>query len=265
VSIGIDLAAAGILGSIPPALRNGLLSAYADILKNFREKRWESSELNGGKLCEVVHTILRGYVDGRYPARAKKPQNMIDACRSLEAAPADQFPRSVRIQIPRMLIALYEIRNNRGVGHTGGEVDPNHMDATCVLYMSKWILAELVRVFHQLDPSTASRLVDAITDRVLPVVWEVDGNLRVLDTRLSMMNKALILLYHRSAAVREADLCSWVEHSNPSTFRRDVLRRAHKEKLIEYDQITGFVQLSPKGIAYVDDVVLGKLSGDSAS
>ena len=82
-------------------------------------------------MCEVVYTILRGHIDGAFPARAKKPANMVDACRSLETETG--FPRTIRIQIPRMVIALYEIRNNRGVGHVGGDVDPNHMDATAVV------------------------------------------------------------------------------------------------------------------------------------
>lgn len=116
------------LSGLSSALRGELLAAYEEIVRNYRERRWEPSELNGGKLCEVVYSILRGHVDGRMPARASKPRNMVDACKALESA--DQsFPRSVRIQIPRMVMALYEIRNNRGVGHVGGDVDPNAMDA----------------------------------------------------------------------------------------------------------------------------------------
>lgn len=87
---------------------------------------------------------------------------MVSACRNLEK---EQGPRSARIQIPRMVIALYEIRNNRGVGHAGGDVDPNHMDATAVVYMSKWVVAELVRLLHGLTTDEATELVDALVER----------------------------------------------------------------------------------------------------
>src|SRR6266516_699533 len=143
------------LAGIPPALRDELLAAFNEIARNYRERKWEPSELNGGKLCEVVYTILRGHVDEVFPARASKPANMVDACRALEKADAAKFPRSVRIQIPRMLLGLYEVRNNRGVGHVGGDVDPNCMDASIVLATAKWLLAELVRVFHGVDTSEA--------------------------------------------------------------------------------------------------------------
>jgi len=52
------------------------------------------------------------------------------------------------VLIPRLLPVLYEIRNNRGVGHVGGDVDPNHMDAEAVQAMASWVMAELVRIFH---------------------------------------------------------------------------------------------------------------------
>jgi hypothetical protein len=249
------LSGSEILGLLPDGLRAELTSVYSDIVKNYREGRWEPSELNGGKLCEVVYTILKGYVDGGFPDRSRKPRNMVDACRALERA-SSTYPRCVRVQIPRMLIALYEVRSNRGVGHVGGDVNPNNMDAACVLQMSKWILSELVRLFHDVDTQTASDAVESIVERVVPIVWQVDGKLRVLDTSLRMKEKTLVLLYGHAGSVAESDLFSWVEHSNASVYRRDVLRKCHKEKLIEYDQASRMITLSPKGIEYVEESLL---------
>ncbi len=245
-----------LLQAVPQGLREELLSAYGSILKNYRERRWEPAELNGGKLCEVAYTILRGFVDGIYPKKSTKPRNMADACHALEQASSTSFPRSVRIQIPRMLVSLYEIRNNRGVGHVGGDVDPNHMDAVCVLQMSKWILGELVRIFHGVSTETAAAAVDAIVERTVPIVWEVGGKLRVLQPEMSMKDRTLVLLYHSAEPVSESDLVTWVEHSNASVFRRDVLRSAHKKKLLEYDAGASTIQISPLGIDYVESVIL---------
>lgn len=245
-----------LLQTIPDELRRELLSAYRQILRNFTERRWEPAELNGGKLCEVVYSILRGYVDGKFPNKSTKPKNMVDACRDLEQAPAGSFPRAVRIQIPRMLVALYEIRNNRGVGHVGGDVDPNHMDALCVLGMAKWILSELVRIFHDVPTEKASGAVESIVERTLPIVWEVAGKRRVLEPQMSMKDKALVLLYHCMTPISEAELVDWVEHSNVSVFRRDVLRPAHKQKLLEYDSVSRTVQISPRGIEHVESSIL---------
>lgn len=252
-----SLAPDKLLANLPPTLRSELINAYDQILRNYRERRWEPSELNGGKLCEVIHTILSGHVAGAFPARATKPRNMVDACKALEGSPP-AFPRSIRVQIPRMVVALYEVRNNRGAGHVGGDVDPNHMDAACVLGMSKWLMSELIRVFHNVTTEDATAAVDSLIDRTLPEVWKVGENLRVLKPDMSMKDKTLVLLYHRYTPVPEIDLFRWVEHSNASTFRRDVLRACHKAKLLEYNGAQKSVEISPLGIDRVERELLSK-------
>jgi hypothetical protein len=241
-----------VLGALPAGLRDELVRALNQIIRNYRENRWEPAELNGGKLCEVTYSILRGYVDGNMPASASKPKDMVTACRAFENAPTS-FPRSVRILIPRTLMALYEIRNNRGVGHVGGDVDPNHMDAVMVLGMSKWVVAELIRIFHQVDTATATAAVDSLIEREMPVIWSVDGKKRVLDTGLGRKDKTLLLLYSESEPVSEADLVSWLETPSAAAYRRDILRPAHEARLIEYDGDVKTAQLSPRGIRYVED------------
>jgi hypothetical protein len=247
----------GLLSAIPQTLRDELGNSFQNIERNFREGRWEPAELNGGKLCEVVYSILRGYVDGTYPSYASKPSNMVVACKALEES-GGTFPRSIRIQIPRMLIALYEIRNNRGVGHVGGDVNPNHMDAVCVLQMSKWIMAELIRVFHNVTTGEAARFVDAMSDRELTLIWKINGISRVLNTSLSMLDKTLVLLYGAPSGLTESELIKSVEHSNASVYRRDVLRKAHKNRLIEYSPTTHVATISPRGSLRVENTILGK-------
>jgi len=39
-------------------MRSELLADFAKITRNYRERRWETAELDGGRLCEVVCTIL---------------------------------------------------------------------------------------------------------------------------------------------------------------------------------------------------------------
>lgn len=243
-----------LLSGIPESLRDELVDAYVQIERNFREHRWEPSELNGGKLCEIVYSIIKGYVDNGYPTKASKPRNMFDACKDMEKA--SSFPRSVKIQIPRMLIALYEVRNNRGVGHVGGDVNPNEMDATCVLQMSKWILSELIRVFHDVSIEEAQSVVAALTEREMSIVWEIDGKSRVLDTSLKMTEQTMILLYSKIDGMTEAELIESIEHSNASIYRRDVLRKLHKKRFIEYNSSTRNAKISPLGSSYVETNIL---------
>ncbi len=240
-----------VLANIPVGLRTPLLQEFNEIVKNYREQRWEPTELKGGKFSEVVYTILKGYIDNSYPSAPAKPPNMVDYCRKLEQADP-LFSRSVRVHIPRVLIALYEVRSNRGVGHTGGDVNPNHMDSAYVLSVSKWVMAELVRVFHNVSTIEATQAVDAITERTLPLIWEIGDNKRVLIPNMELKDKCLALLFVSPHPVLEADLVRWVEPASPANFRRDFSTKYHKEKLIEFDKTTRMITLSPLGAKYVE-------------
>lgn len=244
-----------LLTGVPKIFEDELLARYRQIERNFREGRWEPSELNGGKLCEVAYSILRGHVDGNFGEKPTKPSNFAQSCNELEKADA-KFGRSVRLLIPRMLIPLYDIRNSRSVGHIGGDVDPNHMDALCVLQMSKWIVSEMIRLFFAVSVQEARDLVEKLTDRHIDIIWDTGKIRRVLDTSLSMLQKSLLLLYGEAGELHEKVLCESIEHSNLSVYRRDVLRKAHKDRLIEYDPIGRTALISPKGIKKVEEEIL---------
>lgn len=246
-----------ILTGIPPSFEDELFEKYREIERNFRERRWEPSELNGGKLCEVAYSILKGHIDGTFPSTPSKPSNFPAACDALKNAPTT-FNRSVRLLIPHILKGLYDIRNNRNVGHVGGDVNPNHMDAVCVLHMSKWIVSELIRIFHGVSIQEAATLVDSLSEREIPLVWDAGDVRRVLDVNLTMLEKTLVLLYASPEPLLEKSLCTSLEHSNPSVYRRDVLKKAHKARLIEYDQKVQIARISPLGSKRVEDDILPK-------
>ncbi len=243
-----------IFGNLPKTLRDELLDEFNKIVKNYREERWEPSEMSGGKLCEIVYSILAGYVAGTYPSKSSKPSNMVDACRAFEKAPST-FPRTIRIQVPRVLIALYEVRSNRGAGHVGGDVDPSHMDATFVLYTAKWLIAELVRHFHAVDTVAATQAVELLTEREILLKWTVNGQRRVLDAGMSKLDQTLVILSGVTQAT-DKELCAWVEHSNFSVYKKKILLIGHKERLWEYDTKTSVVTLSQLGVRAAEKLLV---------
>src|SRR6266849_3515511 len=188
------ITAAQAFSAVPSGLRNPLISEYQSILQNFLEHRWLPSGLSGGRFSEIVYTILDGHAKKAYASAPFKPGNFVEACRKLESNNQPHIPRSFKILILRMLPALYEIRNNRSVGHVGGDVDPNHMDSVAVLSMCNWVMAELVRVFHGLSVTEAQKVVDTLAEVRIPVIWS-DGNVkRVLQPKLKLHEQLLLLI-----------------------------------------------------------------------
>ncbi|MDX2177682.1 MAG: hypothetical protein SF028_14560 [Candidatus Sumerlaeia bacterium] len=249
---------AGVLCAIPACLRVPLLAEFEGAVRAFREGKWRASELDAGHFTEIAYAILASHVAGTWPSSLPpKPQNFLKACKDLEAA-ASTFPRSVRITVPRVLVSLYEFRNNRNVGHAGGDVDANEMDATFVLYSLKWVLAELVRIFHNTDLATATAVVESIIEREVPLVCEVAGVYRVLEPSLSMRDRMLAVLYASPGPMHEAKVVESVQYSNASVFRRDVIRKANADALVHYDERTRLVHLLPPGIRLVEEKLLAR-------
>jgi hypothetical protein len=248
-----------VIANVPAALRDELLRTYREIMSNYIERRWEPSELNGGKFCEAAYSIVSGAVSGTFPTSATKPPDMLKACRALEGEPAlvgRAGDRSLRILIPRALPVLYEVRNNRGVGHIGGDVDPNHMDAELVQGMATWVLAELVRIFHGLGPEEAQQVVEGLVERKTPLVWNAGGLKRVLNPKMTAKDQVLLLLHHSSGAMSVDDLLRSVEYRSASDFRSKVLTPLHKARMIEYDRARNDATISPAGARYVESTIL---------
>jgi hypothetical protein len=68
------------------------------------------------------------------------------------------------------------------------------MDAAVVLAIVKWVMTELVRIFHSTTPEKASEVVESLAERTIPILWQVGGLTRVLGG-LSVKDKTMVLLY----------------------------------------------------------------------
>jgi len=240
------------LNSIPEGLKKPLIAEYNSIIQHYMEKRWTGSELSGGKFCEIVYTILDGYAKGLYASSPTKPANFVDACKRLENN--SHVPRSFQILIPRMLPPLYEIRNNRNVGHVGGDVDPNSMDAQAVVAMCSWIFGELIRVFYNSTVADAQKMVDFITNRKIPLVWEVGKMKRILNPSISMKDQVLLLISSSSGQTKTDELFEWIGYDNKGYFLK-LLRQLHRGRLVELSTAETEIEILPPGTIYIEQVI----------
>jgi hypothetical protein len=240
-------------GTLPAGLREPLLAEYRSIVQSYLERRWTPTSLSGGKFCEVVYTIVDGFGSGSYSNSPTKPSNMMQACRALENR--GHVPRGFQILIPRLLPALYEVRNNRGVGHVGGDVDSNQMDSAAVLSLASWIMGELVRVLHSTTTVEAQRIVDSLSTRRIPLVWDgPTGMRRVLDPEIPLKDQILLLLDSKAEPAATADLLLWTGASDRSYFRRQ-LRALRDLRMIELSTDESLANILPPGSVRVETVI----------
>lgn len=247
-----NLSLTSALSNVPKGFRQKLIKSFLSLKKNCLETRLDAAGMDAGKVCEVTLRLLQEKILGTYTPFGTKIANFADECRKLITAPSSNGTESERVVIPRALVFLYTMRNKRGIGHVGGDVDANSIDIATMARTADWVICELIRINHGLSLEEAQDIVDGLSIRQMPTVWEVAGKKRVIKDGLKAKDQALLLLYSESeSAVLLEDLCEWVEYSNPSTFKA-LIGELHKERLLEFDRESEFVILSPKGANYVE-------------
>jgi hypothetical protein len=245
---------ADFYNKFPKEVVDALIDSYIEIKENYYLGRHEPAELNGGKFTEATVRLLQYILNGgRYDPLEKHIQNMSNTLRSFEQTPHDKFHDSYRIHIPRILSVIYDIRNKRGVGHLSGDVNPNIADATLIATCCDWVFAELYRINYGCSINEAQKIIETLVQRKNPLIYQIGDTKRVLNPKLDMTKQTLLLLGEcYPNEVSEKDLIKWIEPSNASGFRRDVLRRLHEKRTIEYVEKTSCIILPP-GLKIVEE------------
>jgi hypothetical protein len=245
------------LANVPSEFRTRIIKAYLDLKARYSEGKFGGAGLSAGKLCESVIRLLQQELKGSHTPFGHQIQNFAAECESFAQIPRTQGSESLRIVIPRALSYLYTLRNKRGIGHAGGDVDANGIDGATISRISDWVVCELIRIYHNLSLEEADALVSSLSSRDVPDIWEVGGKKRVLRNDLDFKQKTLLLLYSSvDSAVLAEDLYSWTKYSNFAVYRRQVLGLLDSSNLVEYDRDSETVVISPTGIKLVEDVII---------
>ena len=244
-----------VFSSIPEELREKLEAHYRKIKRKFASRDFESSEFNGAKFCEIVYRILQWHTanDKAYLPLGQEIKNFR---RSVVTNFEKAQPDSIRYHIPDVLRAIYNIRNKRGVAHVAGEIDPNYMDATFIVAGTDWVMAELVRLLHNVTIDEARALVESLTTKQIPLIWQIGDHKRVISPpgkKLQYKDKVLVLLYNaHPKSVSVKDLFNWTEYKHLTRFKNDILAKLHKSDLLHFDETANEVTLSLLGIKDIE-------------
>jgi hypothetical protein len=131
---------------IPTELVDELHEAFAEAKRRFYRDDLRPSEIEGARFSEAAFRILEWKSAGKYTALGDTMPRVPTLMTRLEQATAESD--SVRLHIPRALRVIYDFRNKRDVAHLADGIDPNFQDATLVVRNMEWVMAELVRLFH---------------------------------------------------------------------------------------------------------------------
>lgn len=254
------------LKSLSSKFRGRIIDTYLELKfrysKSHHDSEFDSAGISSGKFCETTLRFLQHELVGTYTPFGQQIKNFSNEVEVLGRIDKAKGNDSKRILIPKALGLIYTIRNKRGIGHIGGDIEANKIDSATIVRVADWVLCELIRMYHNLSIEEAQDVIDALATRTLPDVWEVNGKKRILRKDLDFKQQVLLLLYSETQnGVAIEDLFLWTQYSNFSMFKRNVVLPLHKNKCIEYDTETKYVHISPLGINEVENsILLKKLS-----
>lgn len=165
---------------------------FQGMVEEFRKGQWGDTSAKGGKFIEAVMKAMWVAAGETVPkGKLYKVGSIIDQIKNKAAA-----PERIRLTIPRACQFGYEIASNRGARHDPDEIDENEMDATVVMEICAWILAEMVSFAQRgLDLAEAKAIVEGLMRREFPFTEEIDGRI-YSEIGDSAPKVALAVLFH---------------------------------------------------------------------
>ncbi|MCW5689797.1 MAG: hypothetical protein KIT76_14725 [Pseudolabrys sp.] len=230
-----DRISKGLKQKLPDRLVDELLAAYQEAKENFYSGGLRLSAVEGGRFCEAALRLLEFITTGHFTDVNKQ----LDAERifqKLKDHSADRFPASVRLHMPRAIRVVYDIRNSRDNAHLADGIDPNFQDATLVVSVLDWIMAEFVRLFHEnVSADDAKIIIDSLVERRVPVIQEFDGFKKVLNSKLKASPFIMVLLYEcGEAGATFTDLYSWVRPQMRQNLQRTLNQLVDKNAYVHF-------------------------------
>ncbi len=236
---------------VDQALIEKMEENYQKIKQNLWLGKDEECLEKVGKFVEITVRIIQQLTSGEYTP-FKEELKISNTLKSFEQLPKDKFPESIRIMIPRVLYTLYTFRSKRGGAHVRG-IDPNHIDAAYVVSACDWVMAELVRLYYTDDEKEVLQVINSMVDKKVPLLEEFEGDIKILDTNLSVPDKILVILYKRYPNyVSTDDLKRWIKTKHP-THINTTLKRLDDKGLIYRKNNNN--KLTRRGINYVENKI----------
>lgn len=171
------------------------LKYYQSATEKFTGREWDRVAQDLGRFAEAVTKAIMAF-GNIIPTATGRQFKVANELRRFENH-QPQLPEVLRMVVPKALIFITELVNNR-LGRHDTDLDPHEMDASAVMPIASWTLAELVRFCSpNTDRDDAATLIQELTVKVVPFFEVIEGRTYIHNGHeLKPDELGLLLLYH---------------------------------------------------------------------
>jgi len=234
------------LNNIPGDLVDALQLEFQKLHKQYFLGKWEPGQLDGGRFAEIIFRILEFKQGGNFTPIGTQ----IDRIKIYNSIFNDsKIIESLRFHVLKLADLMLDFRNKRNVSHPG-EIDVNEMDSTMMIQSANWIVAELIRIETKLSPDDAQNEIKKIIERKVPIIEEIGGRLKCLNSKLDVKERVLVFCYQKyPETISLNDLFDWTEYSNKTTLHKKLIE-LNKDGRIDFRN--DYARLTKLGLIWVE-------------
>lgn len=225
-----------------------MIRHYTDMRFYHTIGKSEEVGLHGGKFCEHAANLVLFVLDEQIidNPEIEKILQQIDKSQNISI---DQM---IRVTIPRMIRAAYEIRNKRDTVHVNRKIKVNDVDARAILSICGWILAEFIRAYGTKDIEKASKMIDYVSKVDIPFIDDYKGKKMIMNSKLTVTQEILIHLMSVGIELDVNKLVEWIPDTNLNHIRT-VLRQQQRKRTVHYER--DLAKITPLGIKEVEEII----------
>jgi len=211
----------------------------------------EEIGLHGGKFCEHAANLVLWILKKEIHDKPK----IEEILQKIDKAQNNSTDDMIRITIPRMIRAAYEMRSKRDSVHVNREIKVNDIDARVLLAICGWILAEFLRAYGTKDIKKAAELIDKISKVDIPLIDDYKDRKLIMSPKFSVPEEVLIHLTNMQVEVDVNDLVKWIPNLKINHLRT-VLRQLKEKRFVYYEG--DLTKITPLGTEETGRIIKSK-------
>lgn len=175
---------------LDPKIVEAILDSFENMISKNQTADYQYSLMQAGRFVEHV---LRGIEFVRTGVVVTEIKSVAAEIRNIENDTG--LNDSLRFLIPRALYGMiYDIRSKRNAVHVK-EIDPSRIDTSLAISAASWVVAELLRLYHQGPEKDIVQLMGVLSRGRVPLV-EVIADEALVTSKVPVNVELLLLLVH---------------------------------------------------------------------
>jgi len=238
---------------LPIKIVEDLIESYNDLLNEYIKGNWKYTLVQGGRFIENTFRALYFLATKE---EVKEVKNIQKVMKMLLQIPEGKVPESIRIIIPKIAYSVYSLRSKRDSVHVK-PIPSGYIDSTFVVTASGWILAEFLRLSHNIEEKEIVEIINSLVSRKVPFI-EKHGEETFVTKRLGCKEEILLLLLNTPEGMTRSQIGKILGKfysSSRITHSLDELEKNKEGSLVVYSETNKKYYITGLGERYITQVL----------